>query len=64
MHDVAGNNPSRPLRPPMHGASKNAVETLLWNGSSQAALLPLCDTHLKQSMPCPMNEGNNLIREK
>lgn len=53
MQEVAGNNPSLPLRPPIHGASRNAVETLLWNGSSQAILLPLCDTHLKQSMVYP-----------
>lgn len=54
MQDVAGNSPSLPLRPPIHGASRNAVETLLWNGSSHATLLPLCDTHLKQSMQYPV----------
>jgi len=36
MHAVAGNNPSRPLRPPIHGASKIPVVKLLWNGSSHA----------------------------
>lgn len=53
MQEVAGNSPSLPLRPPIQGASRNAVETLLWKGSSQASLLPLCETHLKQSMLYP-----------
>lgn len=51
MQDVAGNRPSRPFRPPMHGDSRIANDTLLWNGSSHALFLPLFDTHLKQSMP-------------
>lgn len=50
MHDVAGKRPSRPFRPPIHGDSKIAVDTLLWNGSSHALLAPLKETHLKQSM--------------
>lgn len=51
MQDVAGNKPSRPFLPPIHGDSRMAVDTLLWNGSSQALFAPLFDTHLKQSIP-------------
>jgi len=50
MQAVAGNSPSRPFRPPMQGDSSSAREKLLWNGSSQAGLFPLIETHLKQSI--------------
>lgn len=50
MQDVAGNKPSRPFLPPIHGDSRIAVETLLWNGSSHALFAPLFETHLKQSI--------------
>lgn len=51
MQADAGNRPSRPLRPPIHGFSKNVTVRLLWNGSSQAGFEPLTETHLKHSIP-------------
>lgn len=51
IQDVAGNKPSLPFLPPIHGDSKMAVEKLLWKGSSHALLPPFIETHLKQSIP-------------
>lgn len=59
MHAVAGKRPSRPLRPPKQGDSKKERLPLLWNGSSQGLLLPLIDTHLKQSIAKP-----DIIKQK
>lgn len=50
MQAVAGNTPSRPFRPPIHGDSRMDVEWLLWKGSSHSRADPFIDTHLKQSM--------------
>lgn len=56
MQAVAGNRPSRPLRPAMHGASYMDSETLLWKGSSHGGFAPLFETHLKQSMAKAMQK--------
>lgn len=57
MQAVAGNNPLRPFRPPMHGDSKSPELKLLWNGSSHARFCHSSDTHLKQSIPASKTIG-------